>query len=109
MVLESQERVAIKFGVTRYVACGIDECDPMSRRGSSGVGKRIGIDTGPPLHSKKPRFAGEVVDRLICNPRVKLLVDDDYDRDNHRCDDHERLKKQPLREFHERSLMFFIR
>ena len=70
------------------------------------VGERISIDAGSPLHRDEARFTRQVVNRLIRDSRVQLP---DHDRDHHYRNDHKRLKKQPLRELHERSVTFLIR
>jgi hypothetical protein len=109
VVLEALESGTIELGIAGYVTGRINEGDSVSRCSTGSVSERISIDAWPPLHRHQPCLSREIVNRLIGDARVELPVDDDHNRDHHNSHDHERLKKQPLRQLHERSVTFFIR
>jgi hypothetical protein len=46
-----------------------------------------------PLQRDQPGLPGQIVGGLIGDTGMELVVDDDDHRDDHHCNDNERLKK----------------
>ena len=109
MVLEPLKRRPVEFGVTDDVAGRIDQRHSVTGCDACFVGQRVRIHPRPPLSRKQTCLSREIVSGLISDAGVKLVVDDDDNRDHQYRYDRERLKKQPVREPHERSLTFRIR
>jgi hypothetical protein len=103
------ERETVEFGIADNVTRGIDQGDSVSGGDACLIGQRVGIHPRAPLGRQKSRLTGEIVGSLLRDARMQLVVDDDDNRDDHNRDDRERLKKQSVRELHERSLTFLMR
>jgi hypothetical protein len=109
VVLESLQGGTVEFRIPDNVTCGVDQRDPVSGSDASLIGERVRVDVWPPLSRYESRFTGQVMSCLFDDAGVKLVVDDEHDRDHHYTYDRERLKQQSGRELHDRSLTFLIR
>jgi UDP-glucose 6-dehydrogenase len=107
--LETLEGRTVELRIPDNVAGRVDERDAMTCRLARLIGEGIRIDAGSPLRRQKPRFAREIVYRLLGDSGVKLVIDDDDDRHHHHRDDRERLQEEPVGELHARSGTFLIR
>jgi hypothetical protein len=96
VIFQILERGAVELGITNDVSRGVDESHAMTSRDTRFIRQRVGVYSWPPFRREKSRFARQIVCRLRSNIRVYLVVDDDYDRHYHDCDDRERLEQQPL-------------
>lgn len=109
VILQTVEGGTVELRIPDDVPRRIDECHAMTCSLAGLIGKGVGVDAGSPLRRQKPRFAREIVYRLLGDSGVKLVIDDDDDRHHHHRDNRERLEEEPVRELHARSARFLIR
>ena len=109
MIFQTLERRPVELGITDDVTRRVDESDAVPGRDARFICQGVGVHSRSPFGRQEPRLAREIVGRLIGNARVDLVVDDDHNGYDHDRDDRERLKEQPVREPHDRSLTFRMR
>ena len=96
MILQSAQRVAVKFGITNDNAFVAYQCDAMLECATRRVREIVGRKSRSPLGRDELRFARELDNCLLDYPRVQSLVDDDHYREHEHHDNCENVQKQPL-------------
>jgi hypothetical protein len=97
VILQRMKRVAVEISVANNDTVGTDECHAMTEGFPSRIREGVGRIPGVPLRRHKPRFARELLSRLLGDPLVQALVDDRDHRNHEDSDDGKRIEEDSVR------------
>lgn len=97
VILESFQRVALEFRITKDDPLVVDEGHTVPESEAGRIGEIVGRRARLPLYGDETCLTRQLVHCLLDDPRVQSLVDDDDDGDDKHDDDRQHIEEEPMR------------